>query len=766
MVLLVFLAGSILLAFLVRFWRPGLSRRAAAGYLLATAAFFAAPLSTRVLQVPTDLAYQWRPWSEQVAEKVRPANGLLGDVPLQMLPFHALVRERLLHGVVPLWAHELGTGQPLLANAQSAAFAPLYLLALPLPTLSGLTVAAAWQVLLALLLMHALLTALGAGGAGAAFAAVAYAFSAYSVVWAYHPLGMAAAWIPGVLLGLVLLRREERGGISGLVACATGLALSGHPETLAFGALAGAALTAGLLVQPLPGRGRFLARASGAAVLAACFAAPALLPLLEQLPASERMAAATANPERVAPPPFESRFLLPLLDPLVFGSPRDHDWAGPENFNEMCSAYAGLAALALALAGAWAGRGRALAVLGGGLAALLASLRVPPFYAAVQALPGFEHGAHARLRLLWVLAVAIAAGLELESLRETRWGRSAAAVTLVAALAGLLAFPPPGSPWQRAWWWATLAGTAVTLLVLVSRRLRPWFPWIAVAGLALDLLLLGVRYQPAVPRRFNLAPPPALAWLVEEARRSPVPFRVIAEGYDLMPNLASLYGLWDPRGNDPMRPAAAARVVGLGLRGSYSPGEQPLLLGYPFPGADLDRLGVRFLLARHRRELPPPWVEVADLQGGRIWENPAARSLFFLEGGTATITRVEPNGFALAVASPAGGLVASSVSAARGWRLEVDGHPALLLRVDGAFLGFRVGPGPHRALLAYRPAGWLCGLALLGGGIFAAITWAAWGRASLAAQHLDRPALEGAGGGGQAGGDSQNDAPGDCQHQG
>ncbi|MEA2694542.1 MAG: hypothetical protein QOJ16_3929 [Acidobacteriota bacterium] len=738
MVLLVFLAGGILLAALVRAWRPELSRRAAAAYILATAAFFAAPLTTRVFQVPTDLAYQWRPWSETVEGKVRPANGLLGDVPLQMLPFHALVRQRLLHGIAPLWAHELGTGEPLLANAQSAAFAPLHLLALPLPPLSGLTVAAAWQVLLALLLMHVLLTALGAGGAGAAFAAVAYAFSAYSVVWAYHPLGMAAAWIPGVFLGLVLLRREERAGVAGLVVCATGLALSGHPETLAYGALASAGLTAGLLVSRGPGRGRFLVRAAGAAALAACFAAPALLPLLEQLPASERMASVTANPEGVAPPPFESRFLLPLLDPLVFGSPRDHDWAGPENFNEMCSAYAGLAALALAFAGAWAGRGRALAVLGGGLAALLAALRVPPFYAAVQALPGFEHGAHGRLRLLWVLAVAIAAGLELERLGERRWGRIAAIVTLAAALGGLLAFPPPDSPWQRAWWMATLTGTALTLLALVSQRLRPWFPRIAIAGLALDLLLLGVRYQPAVPRRFDLAPPPALAYLIAEARRSPVPFRVIAEGYDLMPNLAALYGLWDPRGNDPMRPAAAARVVGRGLRGSYQPGEQPLLLGQPFPGAALDSLGVRYLLARHRRELPPPWEPVADLEGGRIWRNPNARPLFFLPGGAVTVTRVEPNGFGLAVDSPAGRLVASSVSAARGWRLEVDGRPAPIVRVDGAFLGFRVGPGRHRAVLVYRPAGWLWGLALLGTGMFGAISWTAWGRVSIAAQHLRR----------------------------
>jgi membrane protein YfhO len=766
MVFLFFLAGSLLLAALVRAWVPGLSRRAAVAYLLATAAFFAAPLSTATSQASTDIAYQWRPWAEQVDGRVAPLNPLLSDVPLQMLPFHALVRARLLRGIPPLWAHELGTGQPLLGNAQSAPFAPLHLLALPLPPLFGLPVAIAWQVLLALLLTHGLLLALGAGESGAAFGAVAYAFSAYSIVWAYHPLGMAAAWVPGVLLGLVLLRRDERGGLTGLVACGTGLALSGHPETLAFAAFASATLVGGLLLARRSGRLRFLARTLGAAALTACFAAPALLPVLEQLPASARLAAVAANPEGFAPLRFERRFLWPLLDPLVFGSPRDGDWVGPANFNEMCSAYAGLSALALALAGAWMGRGRALAVLGGGLAALLAALRIAPFYAAVRALPGLGYGAHGRLRLLWVLAVAIAAGLELERLPATRSGRIAAAVPLAVAGLGLLALPPQGAPWQRAWWVATLVGTGLALLALASRRLAPWFPPLAVAALAVDLLLLGFRYQPAVPRRFDLAPPPALSYLMAENGRSPVPFRVIAESRDLAPSLPSLYGLWDPRSNDPMQPAATALVIGHQLALDYDVGEAPLLTVRPFPTAFLDFLGVRFLLARHRRNLPPPWEPVIDLQGGRIWRNPDALPLFFLpasaervstdvetllrvssmedfgamvvaqgrtagsmpQRGAVTLDRVEPNGFALTVFSPTGGLVASSVSDAPGWRLAVDGRPAPVERVNGAFLGFTVAPGRHRVRLVYRPAGWVWGLALCAGGVLAALGWGLYDR--------------------------------------
>jgi len=281
--LALFLAGALLLCGLVRLWR-GLSLPTLGAYGLLVLGFFAVPLCTPALQVPTDIAYQWRPWSAALAAPVRPRNPLLADVPLQMLPFHDLVRKRLLAGEMPLWASELGTGQPLLGNAQSAPFAPLHLMALPLAPPQALTVAVAWQVLVALLLMHALLEALGAGRAGAAFGAVAYALSVFEICWAYHPHGMAMAWIPGVLLSIVLVRRGEAGGMAGLVACGLGLLLSGHPETAATAALVSLAAAGVLAARPGGvSRRAFVLELGLAAGMTACLAAPALLPVLDAI---------------------------------------------------------------------------------------------------------------------------------------------------------------------------------------------------------------------------------------------------------------------------------------------------------------------------------------------------------------------------------------------------------------------------------------------------------------------------------------------------
>jgi hypothetical protein len=771
--LLAYALGGLLISALVLWWRPEVGWRAAAGYALVAGAFFGVPLATSSLQVGSDIPYVWRPWSETAVAGNRPLNPLLGDIPLQLVPYRALVRERLLDLEAPLWVHEVGTGAPLLGNGYSAPFSPLHLLALPLPAERSLTVAVAWQTLLALLLMHALLLALGARPLGAALAAVAYAFSAFQVVWAYHPHAMVAAWMPGALLGLVLLRRSERGAFAGLVVCGLGMALSGHPETLAHGALACAAVVLALLARPdgvSDGirRGPFLGQLAAATVLTACLAAPVLLPVLEVLPDGERWQVVERVPQSVDPPPFRAAFLLLPVQPLLYGSPRDWNWDGPANFNELCSGYAGLLALAVALAGAFVPRAagerrRRLLLLAGALFALLASMGVDPFFWLVDSLPGMSHGAHARLRLLWVLGVAVAAGLGLGDLIRERRGVLAGLVAVAAAALVLALLPTtPAAPvlWQRAWWIATLAGAVLAGVALAVPLLRRFFPAVAVVALGLDLALLLVRYQPTVPGTFDLAAPPVLAPVVEAAHQEG-PFRVMAEGHDLKPDLGLLYGLWDPRGYDPMRPADAALVAGRGFLPRFKVGRELKLESRQFPvhaQRMFDYLGVRYILTRHQRRVPPPWEPAWNNTGGKVWRNPQALPLFFfpesarrvpdrqeamdlaistrdyrtfgvahgepaagprLQAGTVRIVEVLPNGFDLEVETVTGGLVVSSVSDARGWRLEPveGGGEPTLRRVNGGFVGFEIAPGRHRVRLDYRPSGWIWGLGVAGLGL-------------------------------------------------
>jgi hypothetical protein len=516
--LAVFLAGCALLVAALRWWRPGFPLRAALGHVALTTAFFAAPLLSGALQVPTDLAYEWLPFADLVPQSDSPRNFFQADTLLEQLPFHVLVRQRLLAGEAPLWSHELGTGQALLGNSQSAPFAPLHLLAMPLPPLRGLTVAGAWQILLGLLTLHALLLRLGAGPWGAALGAVGAGLSTYAVVWIYDTPGMAAAWVPGLLLGILLVRAGEPRGWIGLVVCALGLALSGHPETMAHAGLTAAGLTAVLLAVRRPGRWRFVARLAAAAGLAAALAAPVLLPLLQTIPESVRGKALERSPQNFQPPPFEARYLLALVEPLAMGSPPDGNYSLKWSFNEICTGYAGLLVLALAVAGALVLRGRLLLLLAAGLAALLVALRLPPLFDLVLRLPVIGPGAHGRLREIWVLAIAVAAGLALDRVAERRSLRLVAAAAIGAAGIGFALAPPPGqAPWPWTWWAAALAGAAAALAVLLVPRLRPAFAPLVVAAVTLDLFLLGVRYHPPVPARLDLAPPPSVAFLLRQS---------------------------------------------------------------------------------------------------------------------------------------------------------------------------------------------------------------------------------------------------------
>jgi hypothetical protein len=773
-----YLAGCALIVLALRWWRPGFPLRAALGHAALTTAFFAAPLLTGALQVPTDLAYESPPWSELGIAPVAPHNFFQADTLLEQLPFHALVRQRLLAGQAPLWAHELGTGEPLLGNGQSAPFAPLHLLALPVAPLRALTVAGAWQILVGLLGAHALLLRLGAGPRGAALGAVASGLSTYAVVWIYDTPGMAAAFVPGLLLGILLLRDGEPRAAAGLSACALGLALSGHPETMAHAGLAAAALAATLLVvdwrrgRRRPGPLRFLGRLAAAAGLSAALAAPALLPLAETIPQSVRGQALERSPENFQPPPFEARFLLPIFAPLALGSPADGNYGSRWSFNEIGSEYAGLLPLALALAGAVALRGRPLALVLGGLGALLVALRLPPLFDLMLRLPVVGPGAHGRLRELWVLAVALAAGLALERIAGERLPRAAAAALILAAAVALALAPPPGpAPWPRAWWLATLAGAALALAALVVPRLRPAFPLLAVAATTADLFLLDVRFHPPVPARLDLSPPPTVAYMMRRHQAASTPFRISCADLDLPPNLNALYGLWDPRGYDPMRPEDAARMVGWWLahrRHFY----QNVADSLPeLDQAAHDFLAVRLMETAHQRQLPAPWRLVFEGQGGRVWENPQALPLFFLprsvegfadlreaqraamrggdfrevaqvvaagggpaagevrrQDGEAHDIRPRVNGFDVAVASPTGGIVASSVSFASGWHARAaDGGELPLVEVDGGFLGVRVPAGAQAIRLRYRPRGWTAGLALFAAGLVtaAAAGWAA-----------------------------------------
>jgi len=94
-----------------------------------------------------------------------------------------------------------------------------------------------------------------------------------------------------------------------------------------------------------------------------------------------------------------------------------------------------------------------------------------------------------------------------------------------------------------------------------------------------------------------------------------------------------------------------------------------------------------------------------------------------LEGGNAVdlqqavqasveVVRYEPNVVEIEVDSEAEGYLFLSDPYYPGWRAEVDGEPATILRANYAFRAVAVPAGSHRVTMAFRPGTWYAGLGI------------------------------------------------------
>ena len=108
---------------------------------------------------------------------------------------------------IPLWNPFLGAGRPLLADGQSAVFAPFTVPSYVLPFWKSLAVAAMLKLFIGALGMFLFARVLGMRFGGALLSGVVFAFGTFFVVWLAWPLTSVYAFIPWTLLLCELLVR-------------------------------------------------------------------------------------------------------------------------------------------------------------------------------------------------------------------------------------------------------------------------------------------------------------------------------------------------------------------------------------------------------------------------------------------------------------------------------------------------------------------------------------------------------------------------------
>ena len=784
-------AGAVYAAGVALARRAGadLPRRIAFFFFALVLIFFRDPLTTDTINAPVDYYESLPPWAN-VIKHAHPSNPFINDVALQLVPWAHAVREHWRAFEVPLWEPTAASGYPLLANGQSQALSILRLLALPLTLGHALTAEAAWKVLLALTFTFLFCRRRGYSLVASGIGAIAFGFSGFILVWLHFAHATVAAMLPAVLYAVDLLAERASGRRFVFASIVWGVILTGgHPETAAHAGFLAVLFTGWIafVERPFGSRGETWSfiRASGGSVIAgSLLAAPFLIPFAEVVKKSQRFAALSGAPHPTGIL-ADWASTIATLQPHFFGFvPHEAPWgpAIPEAITGFAGTFAIAGAIALfahvAVTRAWRSREAFL------LVALVICIGVIYGWPGVIQLFNlvFRLAPPARVRCLFALLTAISAAAAVDLIE--RGIRRPVLVGIFGTsflLLTMMTFPFPTPSHRDTAVLALLPAVAVLAAALAATMMR-WRGAVLVLMLVLFAeheSVLG-DWNAVLPASKMYRPTPLVRELVRLKVAAPInaPFRIVGYAADFFPNLATMYGLEDIRAHDPME---SFRYVGmLALVAGYRTDSYFAM----WPNTTtrlLDYLNVRYYVIGPGRTLEAPrFTMVYDGPDGRIFENHDVLPRFFatrsvavewdvkrfvawlaanndwahvavLENlsitndamradliaphagpdATVSITSASPVNYSMRVVAPRQTLIASSIPWWPGWRVQVDGKRITPLRINGAFVGFLVGPGTHDVHVRYVPLSFRVGL-LLSLGTLIVLGLVAWpGRPEL-----------------------------------
>ena len=698
-----------------------------------------------------DVLYQFLPWSQEPGAHA-PANIIVNDPILQMLPWQQLVAREIASGELPLWNPSAQSGVPLLANDAAAVFSPFTWFALLFPPAVGLSLAMLLKLVAAALGMALYLRTLKAGGLASALAGVAYAASSFIVVWLAWPQSGVAALMPWAFAFAEMFLRSGRPWSLSLLGVVVGLQfLAGNAETsLHLGFALG--LYVAVRWAMTSHEWRLLAGFALAAALGTLLAGIQLVPFVDLLRHAALLSARSTSGIGFAHLGLSA--FTTWVFPNAVGNPGIDDHLGRfPNYNES-TGFAGVAVLVLSPLGAWWAwsRERSVAIALAGIGLISVGIVYGPLTPLTGRLPGLGNSNNERLLLVICFSVAALGGLGLDALLQTPrrlpfrapraalWIGGAGLVVMAAAGLALVLRGQAVDGWLPAYhsyigfWIAVGLASLVTALTFVVGGLSGGDRRVAAGGLcALALIEAAIFAGPFNPREpLDTVPPrsPSLSWLqAHAAGRS-----VAALGTALIPETAALYGLSDARGyeilTDPREQLFWSRADP-----GYS--DVSLIMTFVRPGAEwLAAAGVAYVMMPSNGSLPGT-TTVYNEGGVAIAEVPGPRSFAYAAasvarangpdeaaamlaqaplgpvviegccpvGGSAdvNVTSRAPSRVDLTVSAPSKVTVVVQQSFAPGWEATIDGRAATIMPANLLFQAVTVPAGRHLLALRYRP---------------------------------------------------------------
>jgi hypothetical protein len=641
--------------------------------------------------IATDIPKLIAPWSASAPgmTKYTVLNMETHDVPMQLAPWAHQVREAWKSGHAPLWNALAGCGYPLLANAQSAAFSPLRILALPLPLGYAMTAEAAMKMLVALTFTflycrrrYAILPS--------SIAAIAYGFGPFVVAWLHFAQSTAACFLPAVLYQIdLLVERRTYARFAMTAAIGAAVVFCGHPETAVHILLFSIAYVLWIVI--VEKERAFLPALVGAGAVAFLLALPMIIPFAENVEQSTRF----EDMKRAdAEMPFSDATSLALLvQPRLYGTRPGNPW-GPAGA-EAVTGFAGILGIAAIIAIAidtiarrrFRAREVFFVIAAIGIFILLANVK--PAVAAMHAIIGLAANARLRFLFAWILAVLIAAALD--RLRTIPFAIGlASAGLLIAIIAIRTPFPSAAARHDG---FISIIPSAIVLVVAALAlipRMRSVASLLLVAAVIAEMWPLTIGWNSAFPLDTFYPRTPLIDAVLRYHR--PGFDRVAGIGNVLFPNTNSIFGIEDARIHDPMEPAGYVRFIGDWISHDY------YKKWFDDATPMLDRLNIRWVMTEPTRELTDRARYVLRYAGpdGRLYENLHVKPRFFADGARVTITSTRGDAYTLDVDAVKETVVQSSVGASRSWK--VSGAAG---RMDHAFLAVAVPAGHTTARIRY-----------------------------------------------------------------
>lgn len=751
--------------------------------------------------VPLDILYLLSPWINLHAGAAQ--NHIVADAVREGYPWMFYASEWLSRGVIAWWNPLIFSGIPVPASFFPVFF-PLTLLFLIFPTLDAYSYIIMLQVLLVGLFMFMFLRERALSYAAALAGAITLMLSQVIIHWSENFQNTSSMlWLPLELFLATRLFRTKKIQYAGLLSIVLAANVFGgqfqflYYSMIMFGAYCLFLFYSGYREGD---SGRELGlKASLFAAAGAISIGIALVQLVPTLQFTQYVARTGETAGFVAHSVFHWRQIVTFIVPNFFGNPvaQSSRYLNLEWF--MDSAYIGVLPLILAIVGAIFSKKKGRLFFVGAAVATCVLMFLPatnkilyyaaPLYSRFRNVP--------RWVFIYSFSMSVLAAYGLDALagpERIASGKRKGIFLAVAALCfgfvstAALAYwrlitSNPGMPQAlksyvagQAWLFiAILFVSIVALIIAATRRAENKLaPYVLVAVIAVDVLVMGFSFYPAVDKSESYPAMPGIEYLMKDKSA----YRVIRyEGRGagavpsylsptLTPNTLMVYGIQDAQGSCPFMLKRYADFMNIiedhgkfAAKKNQIPSiQQAKTVGSPL----LDLLNVKYFLSvipikntdvssvydseikiyRNKDVLPRAFV-VYDWEKG---DNDAElKKLMMAPGfdpsGTAVIekeapvkpakdqARTEakiisygPNEVTVKATTETSGLLILSDVYYPGWSVEIDGQAAELYRTDYIFRGVFLKKGAHTVRFTYQPSGFKASASVSGLALITALT--------------------------------------------